>query len=153
MRSAFPPIEQLLPHADGMLLLERVLSHDPRETRCATSGARSALFANADGSVPSWLGIEYMAQCAAVHRGLAERDRGERPRPGLLLGSRRLALRCESFAPGDALEVSALHHRGELGLVAFDCAVRSAASGETLVAGRVNLYLFRDWGAIEGARG
>ncbi len=149
----FPPIEALIPHAAGMLLLDRVLSHDADETVCATSAERSALFASPDGSVPSWVGIEYIAQCAAVHGELAKCRRGEAPRPGLLLGTRRLELHAQAFAPGDALEVVARHHRGEFGLVAFDAAIRSPASGATLVEGRVNLYLFRDWSEFGELRG
>lgn len=141
----FPPISDLVPHAGGMLLLDRVLAHESTHTVCATSAGRSPLFANSDGSVPSWVGIEYMAQCAAVHGELANRSRGGGPRPGLLLGSRRLAIHREAFAPGESLEVTARHHMGESGLVAFDCSIRSASSAETLVEGRVNLYLFGDW--------
>jgi predicted hotdog family 3-hydroxylacyl-ACP dehydratase len=150
---SFPPIAELVPHADGMLLLDRVLAHEPTHTVCATSADRSPLFANPDGSVPSWVGIEYMAQCAAVHGKLASRSRREAPRPGLLLGSRRLAIHRDVFAPGDPLEVTARHHMGESGLVAFDCSIRSAASGEALVEGRVNLYLFGDWNEFGEVRG
>jgi len=150
---AFPPIGALIPHAAGMLLLDRVVSHSAGETVCATSADRSALFASPDGSVPSWVGIEYIAQCAAVHGELAERRRGEAPRPGLLLGTRRLELHAEAFAPGDPLEVAVRHHRGESGLVAFDAAIRSLSSGRTLVEGRVNLYLFRNWSEFGELRG
>lgn len=149
---SFPPIAELIPHSDGMLLLDRILAHQATHTVCATSAERSPLFANADGSVPSWVGIEYMAQCAAVHGELTNRRRGEAPRPGLLLGSRRVELHADVFAAGDPLEVMTRHHMGESGLVAFDCSVRSASSGETLVEGRVNLYLFRDWSEFSEVR-
>jgi len=142
---AYPPIAELIPHADGMLLLDRVVAHAATHTVCATSADRSPLFADPDGSVPSWVGIEYMAQCAAVHGELANRNRDAAPRPGLLLGCRRLEIRADVFAAGDPLEVVARHHMGDSGLVAFDCSIRSASSGDTLVEGRVNLYLFRDW--------
>jgi len=156
--AAFPPIAELVPHSDGMLMLDRILSHDATQTVCATSADRSPLFANPDGSVPSWVGIEYMAQCAAVHGRLADcggpgRGRRKAPRPGLLLGSRRLEIYRDAFAPGDPLEVVARHHMGESGLVAFDCSIRSLSSGETLVDGRVNLYLFRDWSEFDEVRG
>jgi len=150
--SPFPPISELVPHSAGMLLLDRILDHQATHTVCATSANRSALFANSDGSVPSWVGIEYMAQCAAVHGELTHRSRGEAPRPGLLLGSRRVEIRADVFAADDPLEVTARHHMGESGLVAFDCSIRSASNGETLVEGRVNLYLFRDWSEFSEVR-
>jgi predicted hotdog family 3-hydroxylacyl-ACP dehydratase len=149
---SFPPLAELIPHADGMLLLDRVLTHDATHTVCATTADRSSLFANADGSVPSWVGIEYMAQCAAVHGELTNRSRNEAPRPGLLLGSRRLELHRDVFAAGDSLEVTARHYMGESGLVAFDSSIRSASSGEVLVEGRVNLYLFGDWSEMAEVR-
>jgi predicted hotdog family 3-hydroxylacyl-ACP dehydratase len=66
-----------------------------------------------------------------------------------MLGSRRLDLRVDWFDPGDSLLVSATHHRGETGLVAFDCAVRLGRDHEPLVAGRVNVYIVDDWDALE----
>jgi predicted hotdog family 3-hydroxylacyl-ACP dehydratase len=150
--TSFPPIAELVPHSGAMLLLDRILSHEATHTVCATTSDSGSLFANSDGSVPSWVGMEYMAQCAAVHGELTNRNRSEEPRPGMLLGSRRLQLHQDAFAAGDPLEVTARHHMGEAGLVAFDCSIRSLTSGETLVEGRVNLYLFKDWSEFGEAR-
>lgn len=147
MTSQFPAIGELIPHSDAMSLLDRVLEHAPEFTICRVDVRRSALFADADGSVPSWLGLEYIAQCAAVHGGLAARDRGEPPRPGLLLGSRRLRLHADRFEADSPLEVTARHHRGESGLVAFDGTVRNS-QGEVLAEGRINLYILEDWSEL-----
>jgi hypothetical protein len=49
----------------------RALQPDP--------AARSAFFAKADGSVPAFVSLEYMAQCAAAHAGLVSRSGGEPP--------------------------------------------------------------------------
>jgi predicted hotdog family 3-hydroxylacyl-ACP dehydratase len=77
------------------------------------------------------------------------RARGERPRPGLLLGSRGVHFDARDFAPGGELHVTARHHRGERGLVAFDCAVHSAQGGPPLVQGRLNVYIVDDWRELE----
>lgn len=145
---AFPSIAELVPHAAPMLLLDRVLEHDDSRTVCSVRTEDSALFAEPSGGVPSWVGLEYMAQCAAVHGGLASRARGEAPRPGLLLGSRRLQLHTAVFAAGRELRVIARHHRGKLGLVTFDCWVESQDGDEVLAEGRVNLYILQDWGEL-----
>ena len=144
----FPPVAELVPHAPPMLLIERILEHTDDYTVCSVRPEDSALFAESGGRIPSWLGLEYMAQCAAVHGGLAARDRGEPPKPGLLLGSRRLQLHTPAFEAGDPLRVVARHHRGELGLVTFDCRVESEAGDEVLAEGRVNLYILRDWSEL-----
>jgi predicted hotdog family 3-hydroxylacyl-ACP dehydratase len=134
-----------------MRLLAEVVAHGPRETTCAVDVDASALFRRADGSVPAWLGLEYMAQCAAVHGGLASRERGQAPRPGLFLGSRRVRFAVEAFPAGARLRVTARHHRGETGLAWFDCSLRDERGGRTLAEGRLSVYVFDDWSALEEA--
>jgi predicted hotdog family 3-hydroxylacyl-ACP dehydratase len=146
---SFPELGELLPHAAGMRLLSRVVDHGPSHTTCAVDPAAGGAFRRADGSLPAWVGLEYMAQCAAAHGGLGSRARGEAPRPGLFLGSRRARFHVDAFAPGQALRVTARHRRGELGLVAFDCEVCDAADDRRLAEGRLNVYVFRDWKALE----
>jgi predicted hotdog family 3-hydroxylacyl-ACP dehydratase len=141
----FPPLSELVPHAAPMSLLERVLEHDASRTVCSLRTEDSRVLAEASGNVPSWVGLEYMAQCAAVHGGLASKVRGEAPRPGLLLGSRRLQLHTPHFGADRRLRVIVRHHRGELGLVTFDGWVESEGGDEVLAEGRVNLYILKSW--------
>lgn len=141
----FPPIADLIPHSDTMLLLDRVLEHAPEYTVCRIDVRSSALFADAEGGVPSWLALEYIAQCAAVHGGLAAS--GRPARPGLLLGSRRLRLYADRFEAEKPLEVTARHHRGESGLVTFDGSVKNL-EGKILAEGRINLYILEDWSQL-----
>jgi predicted hotdog family 3-hydroxylacyl-ACP dehydratase len=142
----FPVIADLIPHSDAMLLLDHVVEHTPEYTVCHIDVRDSALFAEADECVPSWLALEYIAQCAAVHGGLATRNR--KPRPGLLLGSRRLHLHTNHFNADEPLEVTARHHRGDSGLVAFDGSVQNS-QGKVLAEGRVNLYILEDWNELK----
>jgi predicted hotdog family 3-hydroxylacyl-ACP dehydratase len=127
-----------------MRLLERVEAHDDECTRCVVLPAASALFQDADGRVPSWVAIEYMAQCAAAHGGLLACARGEAPRPGLFVGSRRLVFRCARFAADAELRVSARYAAGRGDTLAFDCAVEDPAGGPPLVEGRLNVLLLNE---------
>jgi predicted hotdog family 3-hydroxylacyl-ACP dehydratase len=145
----FPGLEELLPHGARMRLLSRVVAHAPTHTTCAVDAGGGAPFRRPDGSLPGWVGLELMAQCAAAHGGLASRVRGEAPRPGLFLGSRRARFYVDAFRADQALHVTARHRRGELGLVAFDCEVRDAADERRLAEARLNVYVFRDWQALE----
>jgi predicted hotdog family 3-hydroxylacyl-ACP dehydratase len=147
---AFPPISELVAQTGPMRLLDRVLDHHGDATRCAVDPARSVLFLDARGRVPSWVGIEYMAQCAAAHGGLVARRSGEAPRPGLFLGARRIVFRCDGFEPGHRLEVTARLVAGRSGGRAFECAVLDPARDEPLVEGRLNVMLLRRGAA--GAR-
>ena len=139
--STLPPLAELLPHAGPMRLLERVESHDGERTVCSASPAASTLFQDAAGAVPAWTAIEYMAQCAAAHGGLVARARGEAPRAGLFVGSRRLVFRCTSFAPGIPVTVTARHAGGRGDTLAFDCTVEDPAGGPPLAEGRLNVVL------------
>jgi len=150
-RSSFPPISALVPHSGPMSLLDRVLAHSLEQTVCSVDPADSRMFAEKDGRVPAWLGLEYMAQCIAAHGGLVARSLGEPPRPGLFLGTRRAEFASAYFERGAELHVTATHHRGETGLVVFDCDVRPAMGGEPLVKGRMNVYIVEDWNALEGS--
>ncbi len=145
--TALPPLAELLPHAGPMRLLERVESHDGARTVCLALPAASTLFQEPGGEVPSWLGIEYMAQCAAAHGGLLARARGEGPIPGLFVGSRRLVFRCHTFAPGVPLRISARLAAGRGSTLAFDCAIENPAGGPALVEGRLNVLLLRELAA------
>ena len=137
--SPFPPIAHLLPQAGAARLLERVLAHDAEGTRCAVNPAQSALFRDANGRVPAWVALEYMAQCAAADGSLRRRARGEALEPALLVGSRRVAFRCTHFDAAQRLEVTARHAAGRRELLAFDCAVFDARGGEPLAEGRLNV--------------
>lgn len=150
---AFPSIEELVPHSGPMCLLTRVIEHDTGGTVCEAAAERSELLANRDGSVPVWVGLEYMAQCIAAHAGLVGQARGEPVRPGLFLGSRRVRFSVQHFAADQRLRVSARHRAGVSGLVAFDCEIRDVSGGPPLVRARANVYIVEHWQELgEGTR-
>ena len=64
-------LAKLLPHRGSMCLLDAVLHHDAKKTICRVDPLRSTLFEDASGALPSWLALEYMAQCAAAHGALS----------------------------------------------------------------------------------
>jgi len=127
----FAALDALIPHSGPMRLVSRVLAHSPERTVCALDVRDSELFRDADGRVPAWVALEYMAQCVAAHGGLLDGEPGAPPRPGFLVGAKRIDLHRDSFAPDESLEVSAriLQRVGRLALLA--CEVRA---GSELVA-------------------
>jgi predicted hotdog family 3-hydroxylacyl-ACP dehydratase len=143
---AYPEIARLIPHAEPMRLLSRVLDHDAESTTCLVEPDDHVLFHDADGRVPTWLGIEYMAQCIAAHAGLEVAERGSPPRIGYLLGSRSVRFHSASLPASAPIEVSARHLRGRpgLGAMSFACEVvaRGGAERRELVAeGTLNVAL------------
>jgi len=69
----------------------------PERAICSVEVDRSELFRDAEGCVPAWVGIEYLAQCTAVYGSLLARATGTPPPIGPLIGARRVALSVERF--------------------------------------------------------
>ena len=145
MELAEIPVEELLPHDPPMVLLDRVTSYD-ESTLTAEVDIRPGSMLCGDDGVPGWVGIEYMAQAAAVHAALSARS-GDAPstsRPvsgGIsLLGTRRLALSRAWLEPGEALEVEAEPvAASSAGLAVFATRVRDA-DGNEVARARLNLH-------------
>lgn len=101
------PIEELIPHAGEMVLLDAVLDHDADHVRCARKVPARGLLHAADGSLPAWAGVELMAQAIAAWAGCAARAEGRPVRLGFLLGTRHYRCNVPGFAPGSELIVAA----------------------------------------------
>jgi predicted hotdog family 3-hydroxylacyl-ACP dehydratase len=144
----FPPITELLPHRGSAVLLERVVAHDDEATVCTVDPRASTLYRGDDGAVPTWVGLEYMAQAVAAHGGLLDRRAGRPPRPGFFLGSRRLAFAADRFDPDLRLEVTAKPVRASRRMMAFDCAVRREGEAEPVVSGVLTVYLLDSFEAL-----
>ncbi len=135
----FPELAELLPHSGPMLLLARVLAHAPELTVCALDPSASELFRDADGGVPAWVALEWMAQCIAAHGGLVAHRDGRAPSPGLLVGAKRVALERARFAAGEELEVEARFAGGAGALASFECALRAGV--EVVATGTLSVYV------------
>ena len=137
-----PPVSSVVPHEGPMVLLSRIVSHDDEETICQADPEALALFRSGD-RVGSWVGIELMAQCIAAHAGMHAHRRGEVPRIGFLLGSRRVDIH-QAWMQG-TLGVRAQRNWGdESGLVSFDCALWEEPAGTPVASGRLNCFLPSD---------
>lgn len=135
---AIPAIHTLVPHADPMVLLDRVVSF-AGENLCAEVTIRpDSLFCGAEG-VGAWVGIEYMAQAIAAHAGYEQQLHGLPVKIGFLLGSRRYDASCNAFAVGSVLQVYV--HRvllSENGLGSYEC--RIEAAGQLLATATVTVF-------------
>lgn len=135
--AALPPLEQLIPHGGSMRLLARVLEHTPERTVCALEPSDSELFRAPDGSVPAWVALEWMAQCVAAHGALL--DGHESPRPGFLVGAKRISLHRDSFGPDESVEVSARVVQRIGRLASLVCEVR--AGGELAAEASLSVFV------------
>jgi predicted hotdog family 3-hydroxylacyl-ACP dehydratase len=129
----FPAIEELIPHRGPVVLLDRILHHQPRFTEARVSIAKQRWLERDDGSVAGWLAVEYMAQCVAAHEGLLARAEGRPPPAGYLVGVTRLRLEVAEFDADAFLIVRSERVRGRpsLGALSHHCQLRpERADGE-----------------------
>jgi len=124
-----PDIHTLVPHSGAMSLLTRLLSADAENLCAEVVITRDSMFC-VDGAVGAWVGVEYMAQAVAAHAGFVAGLRGERPKVGFLLGTRRYACALPAFVAGSVLHVHVQRAlQGENGLGAFECRIVDGSSG------------------------
>ncbi|MGZ8096340.1 MAG: ApeP family dehydratase [Methylosarcina sp.] len=130
------PVEELVPHAGKMMLLNRVIEFEP-ETMVAEVIVGSGDLFGESGKVPAWVGIEYMAQTVAALGGMKRRLAGKPITLGFLLGTRRYECNVDNFSVGAILTVSVRRIMQDQGLGVFDC--RIAGEGISASA-KLNVY-------------
>ncbi|MCP3140995.1 ApeP family dehydratase [Pyxidicoccus xibeiensis] len=122
MRTAISyDIADLVPHADRMRLLDRVVEGDA-ESLVAEVTLREDFLFHENGGVGGWVGVELMAQTIGAWAGWQARLRGEPPKVGFLLGTRRYDCSRPTFKTGERLRIE-VHRKfwADNGLGQFDC--------------------------------
>jgi predicted hotdog family 3-hydroxylacyl-ACP dehydratase len=123
----FPDIRKLLPHADPMILLDRVISAD-KESLCAEVLIRpeNLFYENTldKKGVSAWIGIEYMAQTIGAYAGYNALLNSNPVKVGFLLGTRHYESNTSFFPEGRVLQVKVkCIMEADNGLSAFECTI------------------------------
>jgi predicted hotdog family 3-hydroxylacyl-ACP dehydratase len=90
---------EFVPHRDPVLLLDLLIDIGPDHAVCAARIAQCE-FLEPEFGIPSYIGIEIMAQCVAALGGALAHLRGDTPAPGLLLGTRLFEAAAPYLDPG-----------------------------------------------------
>jgi predicted hotdog family 3-hydroxylacyl-ACP dehydratase len=140
-----PPIEDLLHHRGTMRLLDRVIRFAADTVATEYTPRADAWYADGDGNLPGWFGIELMAQTVAVHVAMSKRLHGLPAKMGALLGTRMYRANAASFASGRALEIHAREvFRDQSGLAGYECAI--TRDGEPLAEAILKVFEPEDFG-------
>lgn len=133
------PIEALIPHSSTMVLLQRLEDYGDDFLEASLEITPDSLFLNAEQQVPSWVGIEYMAQTIAAYAGVKAKQQGADIKVGLLIGTRRFEAFQPAFESGMRLKirVAELHQEGS-GLGVFECTI--SCSDTPLAKANLNVY-------------
>lgn len=114
----------LVAHRPPMLLLEAVLETGADTVKALARVDPAGWYADADGAMPGWFGLELMAQTVAAYSGALMEAEGREPRTGYLLGTRAYQCALPAFPAGSELLIDArLNYSDDLGLSAFDCRI------------------------------
>lgn len=137
------PLSELLPHKAPMVLVDRLLSYDLQnlECRCAVAITSDCCFFEPGLGVPSYVGVEYMAQTVGVLSGIQQRGQStQAPRLGFLLGFDLTRQQCEWFVPGQELVVAIRHEWGDQNLMQLNATIADAHDGRLLSEAKMNVF-------------
>lgn len=146
MNPPLPAVEDILPHRGDMLLLDRLLWSNATQLAAEYRPPSEAWHTQPEG-MPSWIGLELMAQAIAAHVGLQKHAQGLPPKPGVLLGTRRYQATQGHFKPGQLLQVLVeRQYLDDSGLGAYEARIES--EGHTVAHATVKVFEPADFSAF-----
>lgn len=142
--SILPPVSELVMHAKPMLLIDRVIGADETSMTAEVDITAKSMFHVSGKGIPSYVGIEYIAQTVAAYSGWRAKkaDPDARPRVGYLLGARKVVLSRDWLPVGPTLSVHVRNIFEDEEMGVFDGEIRLGE--EVLVAARINVYQPKD---------
>ena len=96
-------LDSLLPHSSSMLLIDELISS--AEYSAVVRATIKSEYPFATEGAGSWVGLELMAQSAAVISKLKNHQKSNKPSLGFLLGSRSFIAHTPGFSPGQKVLV------------------------------------------------
>ncbi|NND00086.1 MAG: 3-hydroxylacyl-ACP dehydratase [Gammaproteobacteria bacterium] len=136
-----PQILELIPHRPPMLLINALESVSADASSADVLIDRHAPFFQPGLGVPSWVGLEYMGQTAALIAGYQLREGLVKPNLGFLLGCRFYHAYQEYFDPSTRLSVSCNQAAlvGE-SLATFNCTISKGSSDQILAEASLSVF-------------
>ena len=116
----FPPIEELVPHAGAMVLLDAMTAWRSGYARCIGKVREGAPFVR-EGAVESVVAIEYMAQAVAACLGYEALVSGGGVRVGMIIGCKRFDAHAAVLHVHDEFSIEVQCVQGNDTLSHFDC--------------------------------
>jgi predicted hotdog family 3-hydroxylacyl-ACP dehydratase len=134
-------IGKFLPHDAPMILLDELIECLEESVHTKVTPNDESPFCE-QGSIPSYVALEYMAQGVAAWNGYHAHQRQEHPKIGFLLGSRRLTLHVSSFLVGETLNVYGKCQYNDGEMASFECWIEK--NNERVAEATLNVYQPKD---------
>ena len=132
------PVPSLLPHSGPMVLIGEPANFGETWAEAAVRIGDNSLFYRSGHGVPSWAGMEYMAQTIALYTGIGARQVGKDIQIGLLIGCRRYEAETEYFRLGIQLCIHVDEVWRDSQMAVFDCAIEE--NRKELARARLNVF-------------
>lgn len=135
-------IFELLPHRQPMLLINDIIDINQSASSAMTYIDSEAPFFEQDKGVPTYIGLEYMGQTAALIAGYQLKHGLVEPHLGFLLGTRAYKSAVAYFKVGSVLVIEC-KEKAVVGdsLATFDCSIRY--QDDDAILATANLSVFR----------
>lgn len=119
-------LEQLISHREPMILISGLQQYNDEHAHGWVDISTDSPFYNQVlGGVPSYIGIEYMAQTIAAFAGANALDNNQQVKIGFLLGSRKYQTEQSVFSQGMRLDIFVEQlYQEPSGLSVFDCQIK-----------------------------
>lgn len=127
-------VAELVPHSGKMSLLSTITGYGEDWLEAEVHINADSMFVDECSAhspsigVPTWIGMEYLAQAIGAYAGLQQRLQGGKPKLGFLLGSRKYQCSSDYFALGQVLKLRVQREiQAENGLSVFECQLQGEA--------------------------
>jgi predicted hotdog family 3-hydroxylacyl-ACP dehydratase len=133
------PVTDYLLHRSPMLLVDELLHVKDNDIVCEIRVTPQSPFCDG-GVVPSWVGLEYMAQTVGVLAGYHSVEAGLPVRVGFLVGCREYQNFTPHFHIGQVIRCHATQNLvGDSKIIAMNCTLNDE-SGKTLAQATLLVY-------------
>lgn len=151
LRSCPYPIEQLLPQAAPMILIDEVVGWSESSLAATLTVRPDTMFFEKTKGIAAHVSVEWMAQTCAAFVGAQALEAGGPVRVGFLLGTRDFKASVSWFSDGDHLLVTVQVTFRDEEMAVFDCEVER--SGDVVAKAQLTVYQPTDLKGMLSAQG
>ena len=113
---------KFIPHKKPMVFVDHLIEVTDEKAIAELHITPDLMFCEPEG-LPTWTSIEIMAQTVSAYAGFQGRKKGENPKIGFLLGTRKMHIPVPYFAMGDVVRICIEQHYLHEGLGQFQCEI------------------------------
>ena len=130
----------LIPHKDRMFLLSRVTGYniEKKSIEAQYDVTENCLFYDSQaGGVPTWAGIEFIAQAISALIGIKDRELGLPPKKGYILGISRMQFKLPYIKTGSIITIKTRCHESVDPIYIFEGEI--FFNGEEILSGKLTV--------------